>query len=443
MLQILKKINYLLPPWAVLPLKYLPEKIIFGLGYKEECKNLSFKDNIVSINLFEILNYARQHTVYGRENIPRDFSQEEAVDVLKGLPKISSSDLSRNLQYFISDEFSSVNSYLTTTGGTGRQPTAVRLSNATYGIEWAHMFDIWSHGGYKRRQNLKLTLRGFHFPSGQLYRFNPIYNEIMVDSFQLWNSDFSKFMQEIKRYNISCIHGYPSLIKIFIDRLKSYSIDFPVSMVFLGSEGVSIEMKKHIAVFFHAKVLSWYGQTEKVILAADFDASDNFACYSSYGFADISTPDDNGFGEIIGTTFINKAMPLINYRTGDYGKILVKDGIRYLTDIHGRWGKDFIYLNGEVSIPTSAVNLHTKVQEKILFYQIIQDDYAVLTVHILPKKKFIDNVAELTKIEKEINNDLSERLKGFTLKISCVKNDSDIIRSSRGKQIMLVQNIKR
>ena len=68
----------------------------------------------------------------------KTFFFDEAKQVLAELPLISSSDLSNNLDYFISNEFKSNNSYLTTTGGTGRNPTSILLSNESFGTEWAH-----------------------------------------------------------------------------------------------------------------------------------------------------------------------------------------------------------------------------------------------------------------------------------------------------------------
>ena len=441
MLKTLKKINYLLPAWGTAPLKHIPENIIFGRSYSATKKKVSFEEKIVKDNLFNALMYAREHTQFGKENIPSEFSKEEVLLVLQNLPKMSSKDLVDNLPYYISDEANKHNSYTTTTGGSGRNPTTICLSNSSFGAEWAHMFDIWQSVGYQRSKNLKLTFRGYHFPNGVLYRLNPIYNEIMVDSFQLWQSDFVKFIKEIKKYPISALHGYPSLINIFMEKLKENNLTFPVKMIFLGSEGASKELKQEFSTFFDAKIAAWYGQSEKVILAADTELSGNFKVYSSYGYADVSNPDENGFGEIIGTTFVNKALPLINYRTGDFGKIFIKNGIRYLIDIQGRWGKDFVYLDKKTKIPTSAINLHTEVQTKILFYQIQQDRYATLDIRVLPKKQF-DTKELKEKIIKEIRQDLQERLKNFNLNIYCVKNESEIIRSVRGKQIMLVQNIK-
>ena len=145
----------------------------------------------------------------------------------------------------------------------------------------------------------------------------------------------------------------------------------------------------------------------------------------------------DGVGEIVGTTFVNPAMPLVNYRTGDYGRIVQEDGKLIIEKLQGRWGKDFVYKSQEEKIPTSAINLHGSVQTKIVFYQIVQNEYGKVLVKVLPKCGF-----DAEEIRREMLQELAERLKGFEIDCQVVTSDADFERSIRGKLIMLVQNLK-
>ena len=443
LLQKIKNLYRALPPWMTAGVRLVPDGVLFGKSYRKCIESVNAAN--VRSNLKSALDYAREYTAWGREHVPANIRGEDAADILRGMPVVSSDELAAEPKRFVSDEATDYNSYWATTGGTGRHPTSIRLSNSSYGIEWKHMHAIWGDE-YLRRRDLKLTFRGYHLKEGELVRFDPIYNELSVDPFQLNDGNFKEFVRKVRRYKVACLHGYPSLISMFMERLKSTGETFHVKLIFLGSEGASVELKRQLSEFFNAKVISWYGQTEKVVLAYDADATGRFVNFSSYGYPWILNPDENGVGEIIGTTFVNKAMPLINYRTGDYGRVTkeirrdacgAEHKVLVIDHLQGRWGKDFVYRTPTGRIPTSAINLHGSVQKKILFYQIVQNEPGKLLVKVLPK-----NGCSQDSISAELGRELSERLKGFEIKCIAVRSDAEFVRSSRGKMIMLVQNMK-
>lgn len=434
LLQTAKNVYRSLPAWATAPLRYIPNRVIFGASYAKCVPSVDIAQ--LEANLKKTLDYARIHTAWGREHIPEKISAAEARGVVAILPTVSSAQLAENIGAFVSDEANERNSYLTTTGGSGRNPTTIRLSNESYGLEWAHMLKIWEQGGYNRHKDVKLTFRGYHLRPGELVRRDPIYNEISVDPFQLNESNFDSFFKAISNQGITCLHGYPSLICMFKERLARRGLKFPVRQIMLGSEGASPQIKSDLAKFFGAKVVSWYGMTEKVTLAYDEMADGRFVNFSSYGYPRVINPDENGIGEIVGTTFVNKAMPLVNYRTGDYGRIVEENGRLIIEQLQGRWGKDFVFLSKTEKIPTSAINLHGDVQSKILYYQLVQNEFAKLIVKVVPKSEQDGSV-----IREQIAEELGRRLKGFEIKCELV-GESDLERSLRGKFIMLVQNIK-
>ena len=439
LLQTVKTVYRGLPPWTTAWLRLVPDEILFGNGYRTTDPSTDF--NLVRHNLKKALDYSRAHTVWGRENVPEKIDADEVESLILTLPTVTSDELASEPGRFTSDTASASNSYWTTTGGTGRKPTGIRLCNESYGIEWKHIHAIWG-ADYSRLNDMKLTFRGYRLKEGELFRFDPIYNELSVDSFQVNDCNFKLFLKKLRGYRVSCLHGYPSLITLFMERLRSVGEAFDVRFVFLGSEGASSDLKRQIGEFFHARVFSWYGLSEKVVLAFNMNMSDKFVIFSSYGYPWIRHPDENGIGEIVGTTFVNKAMPLVNYRTGDYGRNrrqLQNDGreVLVLDCLHGRWGKDFVYRTSQEKIPTSAINLHSEIQKKIVFYQIVQNEVGRLLVKVLPKEGVSASV-----VCAELERELSVKLKGFAISCRSVKCDSELQKSARGKLMMLVQSVK-
>jgi phenylacetate-coenzyme A ligase PaaK-like adenylate-forming protein len=428
----LKKTYDKIPKKYIKFLKYIPDRVLFGKSYKSWSAKVSFDKSIIDQNLVEILGYARENTQYGKEHIPTTITVENVKEVLESLPLVSSHDLATNLEYYISQEFKGKNSYLTTTGGTGRNPTSILLSNESYGIEWAHMHHIWSLAGYKKSQDLKLTLRGKSLKGDKLIEFNPVYNELVVDTFKVKDSNFKEFLQELKKYDIKYIHGYPSLLKEFMVYFEKYNFTPKIKGIFLGSEGATVEDKKLISEFFDCKVVHWYGQSEKVALAVDVEENGLFRVYTSYGYPRVVD------GELVATSFVNRALPLINYRMGDGAEIVEDDKYIYLKNLTSRRGKDFVYLDKNKKISTTAINLHSQIQNEILYYQIYQKEFAKIEIRVLQKATSNMDSDELLKV---FGDEMRANLKDFEVVVSLV-NEDEIVKSHRGKMILLVQELE-
>ena len=437
LLQKVKDVYRSLPPWVTAPVRCVPNDLLFGKSYRQCVPQVTM--DYLGTNLKSVLDYARVHTVWGREHIPEFIRTEDARKIVDDLPCVSTDEVAAEPQRFISDEATDVNSYTTTTGGSGRHPTMIRLSNVSFGVEWKHMLAIWQQGGYCRQKDVKVTFRGYHLKPGELVRRDPVYNELSVDPFQLNDANFPQLLAAITSKGVTCLHGYPSLVKMFMERLKAMEEKFPVRQIMLGSEGASVALKRELAEFFGAKVISWYGLSEKVILAYDADATGRFMNFSSYGYPRVVDVDADGMGELVGTSFVNFAMPLINYRTGDSGRIVEEDGRQIIENLQGRWGKDFVYRSKNSRIPTAAINLHGSVQQKIIFYQLIQNEYGKMLVKVLPRTEW---KSQSEVVRQEILAEMAERLKGFEIDCQIVSDETAFERSVRGKLIMLVQNLK-
>lgn len=435
MLSQLKKAYRLLPPSLTGWLHFVPDSVIFGKSYRS-CSPDDSKA-VVESDLKRALDYSREHTEWGRAHIPQRIFKEEALSVVKSLPIVSSEELRADAHSFVSDQANKFNSYWTTTGETGRNPTNVCLSNQSYGIEWAHMMRIWKLGGYNRVNDVKLTFRGYSFDG--LIQANPIYNEISVNPTLFATCDIHVFLNAIRKYKISCIHGYPTLIAVFKDKLKAAGVSFYVREIMLGSEGASVALKTELKNFFKAQVVSWYGLTEKVALAYDEHGTNEFKVFTSYGYPRIIDPDENGVGEIVGTTFVNFAMPLVNYRTGDYGRMEERaDGI-YIVDLRGRSGKDFVWRDKNTKFSVTAITMPKDVQRKIVFYQVIQTELGVVDLLFLPRAEFRGASSSIFHV---IKSEAAKWLPGFNVRVTEAKSDADFKRSKRGKFKMLVQQLE-
>ena len=416
-------------------LKFIPDRILFGRSFFDYQKRITFEKHVIDKNIYDILQYTKENTEFGKKYIPNSLSIENAKEILEDMPIVTSLDISYNIDFYISKEYKEKNSYFASTGGTGtgRNPTKVLLANDSYGIEWAHILHMWSYLGYNKRNDLKLTLREKNLKDNKIIEYNPIYNELVVDPFKIKEGNIKRFVDEIKQYNFTFIHGYPSFVKEFMEYFKEYNYRPKLIGILLGSEGATLEDKQAIGDFFNARVLHWYGLTERVTLAADFGCNNVYKVYTSYGYPRIVD------GELIATTFVNKALPLINYKTGDGAEIMEDEHHLYIKNLKGREGKDFIYVNKHKKIPLLCITLNPEINNRILFYQTVQNEFGKIEIKLLPKPREKDEL--INALQSLGKNATTLKDSGLNIDFKIV-TDKEIQRSYRGKLIQLIQNLR-
>ena len=133
---------------------------------------------------------------------------DEVFSYYDSLPFLSSENLVNDFLYYTSKKFSRINSYATTTGGTSRKITNILLSNDSYGIEWSHGHSMFSFANYSMKQNVKLSLRGKKLSESKLIDFNPLHNEVVIDTFRMNKNNFVKLYKELKKYDIKRFYFY-------------------------------------------------------------------------------------------------------------------------------------------------------------------------------------------------------------------------------------------
>jgi phenylacetate-coenzyme A ligase PaaK-like adenylate-forming protein len=131
-------------------------------------------------------------------------------------------------------------------------------------------------------------------------------------------------------------------------------------------------------------------------------------------------------------------MPLIRYRTGDYGEYVNGDcvcGRKYtrIKNLIGRRDNDYLYDKNKVRILLSAINTQKGVYGNISQWQFVQKKPGKVSV----------NIAENSIIKpqdiKEIQNDLNFQGNGrIHFKVTIVEN---LIKTESGKTKAIIQHL--
>lgn len=359
---------------------------------------------------------------------------------LKKLKFIDSCEIKKHFKDFVNTR---IKGYYTSTGGSGRSPTPLYLSDESYKLDYNHVLWSWWKNGYKKGCR-KLTLRGVDL-GNKLFKYNPIYNELIINIFKIGENNIEKIYKEILEFNPVFGHGYPSAFVRFINLLEKRNLRFSLKGISFVSENFNEFQRKKIEKYFKCKVTSFYGHSERAAFASEIDDNGRYYVLPSYGLIEVICEDgktckEGSFGEIVATTFINKGMPLVRYKTGDYCKLVrqINGFAVEIENINGRWGNDYIIDNKGRKIPMTAVNIHSLSQYHFKFIQFFQREKGVIIIKLVP---FDYKDKKIEKYSKEIFKDFNQKLREFVIKVEIVK-ENDIYISKRGKVPYLVQEIR-
>jgi len=332
--------------------------------------------------------------------------------------------------------------YITSTGGSGRSPSKLYLSDESYYLDRINVLSHWKQTGYKCGDK-KLTLRGVNIGKN-LTKINPIYNELLVNIFLMNESNAYKIFHKIKNFNPTFGQGYPSVFMRLAEIFKKNKIEYYLKGISFASESFTEYQRQIVQDTFKCKVLSSYGHSERAAFAMErIDKKGTYLIVPTCGLIEILKENgkrakEGEMGEITCTGFINRGMPLIRYQTGDYATVcsIYKGIVIEMKNIIGRWGKDFVVDKKGNNIPTTAINVHSKVQYKFKYIQIWQKKPGIINIKLVPWK--YDQ--SLNYFMKKIKKDFQEKLIDVEIIIN-ISTEDELYISHRGKVPYLVSEL--
>lgn len=381
--------------------------------------------------------YTRYRRLLGRP--PREILQE--------IDPIEKKHIQLDPEIFLDPTIPRSATYISSTGGTTGRPLKVILDKAGFQIEWAFMVAQWMRVGYRPGMR-KATFRGFSFHSGHLWQENPVYDEIQFSPFAMTQDNLPLYVDRIKRYAPDFLYGYPSALTIIAKFLESHpEWDFPqIRGLLCGSENMIAGQRDYLEKIFQARVYSWYGMSEKVILAGECEKSSLYHAFPQYGITEVIDETGNtsskagSEGEIVGTGFMNRAMPFIRYRTGDHARIEADfcpgcgRSFLLLGQVKGRWIQEMVIGKHGAPISITALNMHGEVFKDVLQFQFHQKEIGKVVLKIVPGKTFNEGIE--SRILRALYSKTDREIEWIVEKVSSIEL------SQRGKSIFLIQELK-
>lgn len=334
------------------------------------------------------------------------------------------------------------------TGGSSGNPFEFYLEKGkSRPKEKAHFDWYWGQFGYKDGDKI-LMIRGESLPNNKLYEYEPIGNKLVISCYLVNDMNINEVLNRINKFKPKFIHAYPSALSNLLHILKKngLKINKSIKAMFLGSEGLTDDNRRIFNEFFSAKVVNWYGHSERLVHAGNCPYSDNFHIFPFYGYAELV--DYNGEeiikpnvkGRIITTGFDNEVMPLIRYDTGDEAEYAKETSCKCgfkgksFSKIHGRV-QDYVYLSNKskVSLTAFIFGQHFTEFSKIIEMQLEQHEYGKLTIRLKVTSDF--QKSDIVSFQKKLESSVDNKI---TIKIEL----ADFIpKTKRGKHQFLIQHI--
>jgi phenylacetate-CoA ligase len=407
-----------------------------------EAEQLRLLRAIVSHAYETVPGYQRLYREAGV--VPSDLRQ---LSDIRAFPFTSKALLRDNLEEFTSTSIPrSRMRYEATTGSTGI-PFGFYQTALNGAKEDAFMHTGWERAGWKLGDRCMVLRGGFVGTRSSFWAFNQKTNDLSLSSYFLGEETYEEYARVIETFHPRNLKAYPSVAVQLSNLIISRGQEgrFPLKAVLLGSESVYPWQRELIQQAFpHARIYSWYGSTEQVILAGMCEHSEKYHMFPFYGFTEILDAEGREVspgesGELVGTSFWSQATPLIRYRSMDLARrgpgscTACGRNALVLDELVGRT-QEYVYSRDGRPVPLTVIaSIHSHIFDALEQFRFYQDAYGKVELRLRPKKTYTKKDGE--ELLREIRAHLGE---GFDVEMVFV---GEIPRGAGGKYNFLEQKL--
>lgn len=286
----------------------------------------------------------------------------------------------------------------TTGGSTGTIATVVTPRGLSE-YESGCIYALWSRIGVRHGDRMAL-LRGALLDDGrQRFLHEPQLNRLTVSTYHLRDDNVDEVLAELDRFRPAWLHVYPSAATLMANILQrtGRKLGCTPRGVLCGSEGVADWQVTLFRAAFGCRTYAHYGHGETAILGGWCDGSQAYHFLPNHGYLEllddqhqpVTVPDVTG--EMTGTGYLNDVMPLIRYRTGDYGAWDTPGPCKACGRQHQRVARiegriqEYLILADGTRFPLTNINaLHGTFFSLIYKFQFVQDVPGQAALRIVP-----------------------------------------------------------
>jgi phenylacetate-CoA ligase len=418
--------------------KYIPASLLYHADYSQVLQLAAADhatiDAVAQARLREVLRTAARHVPFYRRAVrltDAELANEPVHEMLARFPYTDKNIVMASPRDFLDDRRNPRWLVYTTSSGSTGLGIGVWRTKRLADIEKAFFAHEWSRFGFSFDKSRYLRIgadagRPAHEPPARAWG-----NRLLLSPYHINGGHRRAILESLNRFKPRYVHGYPSAVAALADLLDARELDFEVGAVLLASEPAEPSQLAATAKLFDCPVSISYGLTERTNLAfADYARG----ALGPYRFDPLYACNENrmsgGLPEIVGTSLWNDVMPLIRYRTGDYGAI-GPDGLCATLD--GR-EQEFIVDRHGNRIPGLSINIDNATWDFVRTYQIRQDRAGAITLALVPR----DCGLSPAQIDFVLGEQLQRWGEFFDISVRVVQ---DLERTAAGKHRFVVSSL--
>lgn len=308
---------------------------LVGNAKKELALDRTDLDQLIITRLRELLRHAEQTSAYyARAFDSYGVSSKDlrSIDDIKAFPSLTREILAKSLSDIISGGTVLPSWHKSSTGGTTSSPIIFYRDNEALWRKnaFSKAMDCW----YGRRTGDRVAYlwgASQDIPdrltiSGRLRNIT-YQRQLVLPSTPLDESILQEYYKKLIQWCPLFLQAYPIPLYEFCLFLRNKGLHLPfLQAVTVTAETLSDYHRQVIEEVLCLQVYNWYGSRELGRVASECECHDGFHINEPSVYVEIE-PDPclpENYGYLIITDLLNRATPLIRYRTGDIG--LPKEG---------------------------------------------------------------------------------------------------------------------
>lgn len=356
------------------------------------------------VRLADVLIAAKSTSFYSGILPSKEVIASDPFSVLKSVPVLCKDDVRSDHTQFINTVFSGKLVQHGTSGTTGT-PLQTIWTRECIDMERAL---IWRH---RKQTGLEFGeiwrgMLGGHkiVPLEQkkppYWRINRYAHQIYLSTYHLTADTAPAYLEAMEKYNIMALEGYPSVLYAMAHSFKRAGLDFPLKGIYYGAEPLQDFQRSLLEEVFHCYVWDYYGLTERVASASEFECRNGLHENWENCILEIVDPRGNPvphgeYGELVGTSLSNFGFPLLRYRTGDMtrflpGKCSCGRDSRRISRIDTK-REDLLLMPDGSLLSASNLTFPFKEVDNILESQLYQKTTDTLEVRIVPSELYSES----------------------------------------------------
>jgi phenylacetate-CoA ligase len=350
--------------------------------------------------LVDLLRHAAENVPYYGEmlNAYEPFTMER----FREIPLLDKALMRANLDSLQSRDLNARDWYVNTSGGSTGEP--VRIVQDSDFKDWAravkYQFDQWTGFELGQRKALLWGSERDLFVGKETLRVRltrRLKNELWLNAFRMTPAQMSAQVRQLNEFRPVQVLAYAEALYQFARFIQHEGLDVWSPQSILTSAGtLHPHMRETIEAVFRAPVFNRYGSREVGDIACECEQHDGLHISPLTQYVEVLGADGapcspGQVGEVVITSLVNYAMPLVRYRIGDMA-VLAEGECRC-----GRKWPRLQRVTGRVSdvFRTAAGSMvHGEYFTHLFYYQdwvekfqVIQEGVDLIRVLVVPKER--------------------------------------------------------